>query len=197
MLTEMEVAVTQPNILLVIVVAVIVGLAVTVLGRWYLPRHRSRQLRERFGPEYDRVVNEQGNVRKGEGVLEWRAKKRERLRIVPLSSAVRSDFGNRWTRVQSRFVDDPRGAVADADQLVMEVMHARGYPMADFDQQAELISVDHPTIVQNYRAAHEIALRHSRGQTSTEDLRKAIVHYRSLFDELLEDSLPKQKEAQG
>ena len=193
----MEVAVTQPNILLVIVVAVIVGLAVTVLGRWYLPRHRSRQLRERFGPEYDRVVNEQGNVRKGEGVLEWRAKKRERLRIVPLSSAVRSDFGNRWTRVQSRFVDDPRGAVADADQLVMEVMHARGYPMADFDQQAELISVDHPTIVQNYRAAHEIALRHSRGQTSTEDLRKAIVHYRSLFDELLEDSLPKQKEAQG
>ena len=188
---------TQPNILLVIVVAVIVGLAVAVLGRWYLRRHRSRQLRERFGPEYDRVVNEQGNVRKGEGVLEWRTKKREQLRIVPLSSAVRSDFGNRWTRVQSRFVDDPRGAVADADQLVMEVMHARGYPMADFDQQAELISVDHPSVVQNYRAAHDIALRHSRSQASTEDLRKAMVHYRSLFDELLEDSLPKQKEARG
>jgi hypothetical protein len=130
-------------------------------------------------------------------VLEWRAKKREQLRIVPLSDAVRSDFGDRWRRVQSKFVDDPKGAVAEADQLVTEIMHARGYPMADFEQQAEIISVDHPVVVQNYRAAHDIALRHGRGQASTEELRKAMVHYRSLFDELLQDSQPERKEARG
>ena len=186
----------QPNITLVIIAVVVIA-AVAVLGWWYSRRRRTQHLRERFGPEYDRVVHEQGNLRKGEGVLEWRAKKREQLRIVPLSGAVRSDFANRWTRVQSRFVDDPRGAVADADQLVTEVMHARGYPMADFDQQSELVSVDHPAVVQNYRTAHDIALRHSRGQASTEDLRKAMVHYRSLFDELLEDSQPQRKEARG
>jgi FtsZ-interacting cell division protein ZipA len=180
----------------VVIIAVIIIAAVAVLGWWYSRRRRTQHLRERFGPEYDRVVREQGNLRKGENLLEWRAKKREKLRIVPLSSPVRADFANRWTRVQSRFVDDPRGAVADADQLVTEVMHARGYPMADFDQQAELVSVDHPTVVQNYRAAHDIALRHSRGEASTEDLRKAMVHYRSLFDELLEET-PERKEARG
>lgn len=179
----------------IVIIAVIVG-AVAVLGWWYSRRRRTQHLRKRFGPEYDRVVREQGNLRKGEGVLEWRTKKREQLRIVPLSGPVRGDFANRWTRVQSRFVDDPKGAVADADQLVTEVMHARGYPMADFDRQTELISVDHPTVVQNYRAAHDIALRHSRGQASTEDLRRAMVHYRSLFDELLEDT-PERKEARG
>jgi hypothetical protein len=187
--------VNQPNITLVIIAVVIIA-AVAVLGWWYSRRRRTQHLRERFGPEYDRVVREEG-LRKGEGVLEFRAKKREQLRLVPLSGPVRSDFVNRWTRVQSRFVDDPRGAVADADQLVTEVMHARGYPMADFDRQAELISVDHPAVVQNYRTAHEIALRHGRGQATTEDLRTAMVHYRSLFDELLEDSVPERKEARG
>ena len=187
---------TQPNIL-VVIIAVIAVLAIAVLGWWYSGRHRSQKLREHFGPEYDRVVKEQGDLRKGEGVLEWRAKKREQLRIVPLSSAVRADFGNRWTKVQSRFVDDPPGAVNEADQLVTEVMHARGYPMADFEQQADLVSVDHPAVVQNYRAAHDVAVRHQRGQASTEDLRRAMVHYRSLFDELLEDSLTQRKEARG
>lgn len=180
----------------IVIIAVIIIAAVAVLGWWYSRQRRTQHLRERFGPEYDRVVHEQGNLRKGEGVLEWRAKKREQLRIVPLSGPVRSDFANRWTRVQSQFVDDPRGAVAEADQLVTEVMHARGYPMADFDRQAELVSVDHPTVVQNYRAGHDIAQRHTRGQASTEDLRKAMVHYRSLFDELLEDT-PERKEARG
>ncbi len=180
----------------IVIIAVIVIVAVAAVGWWYSRRRRTQHLRERFGPEYDRVVREQGSLRKGEGVLEFRAQKREKLRIVPLSGPVRADFANRWMRVQSRFVDDPKAAVADADQLVTEVMHARGYPMADFDQQAELISVDHPTVVQNYRAAHDIALRHSRGQASTEDLRKAMVHYRSLFDELLEDT-PERKEARG
>jgi hypothetical protein len=99
--------------------------------------------------------------------------------------------------VQSQFVDDPKGSVSRADQLVSELMAARGYPMADFEQRVEDISVDHPVVVQNYRAAHDIALRHSRGQASTEDLRKAMVHYRSLFEELLSDSLPERKEARA
>jgi len=188
--------VNQPTTSIVIAVVVIV-LAVAVIAWLYWRKRRSGLLRERFGPEYERVVRDKGDVRKAEGVLQMRARKREELRIVPLSAAVRSDFSRRWMQVQSRFVDDPKGAVADADQLVTEIMHARGYPMADFDHQAEIISVDHPVVVQNYRAAHEIALRHGRGQASTEDLRKAMVHYRSLFDELLEDSIPQRKEARG
>jgi len=97
--------------------------------------------------------------------------------------------------VQTQFVDNPKGSVTGADQLVSELMQARGYPMANFEQRADDISVDHPVVVQNYRAAHDITLRHNRGQASTEDLRKAMVHYRSLFDELLKDSLPERKEA--
>lgn len=181
-----------------IVVAVVIVVAVLAVVGWlYSRRRRSSLLRERFGPEYERVLRDKGDVRKAEGVLEWRAKKREQLRIVPLSAPVRSDFASRWTKVQSRFVDDPKGAVSEADQVVTEIMHARGYPMGDFDHQAEIISVDHPVVVQNYRAAHDIALRHGQGQASTEDLRKAMVHYRSLFDELLQDSLPERKEARG
>jgi hypothetical protein len=181
-----------------LIIAVVVVIAVLAVVGWLFARkRRTKQLRERFGPEYDRVVRKEGDLRKGEGILEFRAKKREQLRIVPLSDAVRSDFTNRWTRVQSRFVDDPKGAVTDADQLVSEVMHVRGYPVANFEQQAEFVSVDHPVVVQNYRAGHEIALRHSQGKASTEDLRKAMVHYRSLFEELLENSLPERKEARG
>jgi FtsZ-interacting cell division protein ZipA len=180
-----------------IVIAAVVILVIVVVALLYRRKRRSGMLRQRFGPEYERVVRDKGDVRKAEGVLEMRARKREELKIVPLSAAVRSDFSKRWMQVQSRFVDDPKGAVADADQLVTEIMHARGYPMADFDHQAEIISVDHPVVVQNYRAAHEIAVRHGRGESSTEDLRKAMVHYRSLFDELLEDSIPQRKEARG
>jgi hypothetical protein len=182
----------------VIIIGAVIVIAVLALIGWlFARRRRTQQLRERFGPEYDRVVRREGDLRKGEGVLQFRARKREQLRIVPLSSAVRSDFANRWTQVQSRFVDDPKGAVTDADQLLSEVMHVRGYPVANFEQQADFVSVDHPIVVQNYRAAHDIALRHSQGKASTEDLRKAMVHYRSLFQELLEDSVPERKEARG
>src|SRR5881394_1678129 len=141
---------------LIIIVAVIV-VALAMVAWLYWRKRRSNSLRERFGPEYERVVRDKGDVRQGEGVLEWRAKKREQLRIVPLSSAQRSEFANLWTKVQSRFVDDPKGAVSDADQLVTEVMRAQGYPMADFEEQAQIVSVDHPVVVQNYRAAHDIA----------------------------------------
>jgi len=183
----------QPQAL--ILIAIIVVIAVAMIGWLYSRKRRSQRLRDRFGPEYDRVVRQEGGTRKGEGVLEWRARKREQLHIVPLSNGVRQDFVRHWSQVQSTFVDDPKGAVAQADELVSEVMRARGYPMANFAEQAEVISVDHPTVVQNYRAAHDIAVRHSRGQASTEDLRKAIVHYRSLFEELLETAAPERKEA--
>jgi hypothetical protein len=176
----------QTTITVLIIAVAVVALAVIAYLYWM--KRRSLQLKQRFGPEYDRVVQAEGNVRKAEGALESRARERERLRIVPLSPSARTEFAGRWTQTQSRFVDDPAIAVSEADGLITEVMGARGYPMADFERQAELVSVDHPKVVQNYRIAHEIALRHGRGEASTEDLRRAMVHYRMLFDELLDDN---------
>jgi hypothetical protein len=171
---------------LMIVVVVIAFLVIAVTAYLAMRKRRSLRLRERFGPEYDRVVRHEGDVRKGEGVLEFREKRRERFELRTLSPVDRSSFEQRWDEVQARFVDDPKGAVTVADSLVMEVMQARGYPVGDFEQRAADISVDHPLVVENYRSAHDIALRHNRGQASTEDLRKAMVHYRTLFQELLE-----------
>lgn len=181
--------------ILIAVIAVFIVIAVIsfVLAR----KKRSHQLRERFGPEYDRVVRKEGEVRRAEGVLEMRAQRRQKFELRPLTAAAGSEFSERWRMVQAEFVDDPKGSVSQADQLVSEVMRARGYPMADFEQRAADVSVDHPVVVENYRAAHDIALRHSRGQASTEDLRKAMVHYRSLFEELLEESFPHRKEARA
>jgi hypothetical protein len=180
---------------LLIVVLIIVVIAAAVIGYAVYRKRRSRKLREHFGPEYDRVVKNEGDIRKAEGVLEFREKRREKLQIRRLSPAERSSFMSRWNEVQSRFVDDPKGAVIVADSLVTEVMQARGYPMGDFEQRAADISVDHPVVVENYRAAREIALRHGRGQASTEDLRKAMVHYRTLSEELLDQQQPQRKGA--
>jgi hypothetical protein len=177
-----------------ILVVIIVLVGVAVIAFLLMRKRRSKMLRERFGPEYDRVVKREGNVHRGEDVLQFLTERREKLHIVPLSPSQRSEFANRWTAVQTQFVDDPVGAVSQADQLVNEVMQARGYPVGNFDQRAADISVDHPIVVENYRAAQGIALRHSRGQASTEDLRKAMVHYRSLFDDLLEEPLPERKD---
>lgn len=171
---------------LMIVVVVIAFVVIAITAYLAMRRRRSLMLRERFGPEYDRVVRHEGDVRKGEGVLEFRQKRRDRFELRTLSPVDRSSFEQRWNEVQARFVDDPKGAVTVADSLVMEVMQARGYPVGDFEQRAADISVDHPVVVENYRSAHDIALRHNRGQASTEDLRKAMVHYRTLFQELLE-----------
>jgi len=148
---------------------------------------RSQKLRERFGPEYDRVVKQEGDPRKAEGVLEFLEKRRAKFKIRPLSAADRSGFAVRWNEVQSRVVDDPRAAVTVAESLVSEVMQARGYLIGEFEQRAADISVDYPVVVENYRAAHAIALRHSAGQASTEDLRQAMVHDRKLFQELLDE----------
>jgi len=170
----------------VTIIAAIVAVAIVAIGGLLFARkRRSKILRERFGPEYDRVVRKEGDVHRGEEVLQFRATLRGKLQIVPLSPAAWTDFVHRWTRVQSLFVDDPKGSVSQGDKLVSELMQARGYPVGEFDQRAADISVDHPVVVENYRAAHDIALRRNRGQASTEDLRKTMVHYRWLFDELL------------
>src|ERR1700757_3248213 len=187
-----DVIMDQPSA--IVFVAIAVALLAGISLWLYLRHRRSLSLRERFGPEYDRVVRQEGNVRRGEGVLEFREKKREKLQIRPLSASARNDYANRWNNVQAQFVDDPEGSVAKADSLVSEVMEARGYPVADFDERVEIISVDHPVVVENYRAAHTIATNRARGQATTESLRKAMVHYRALFDDLLRDNLPERKE---
>jgi hypothetical protein len=152
------------------------ALLVGMLAAWLvLQRRRSTYLRERFGPEYERAVQQIGDRRRAETELEQREKRVEQLQIrpLPLSEA-------------RRFADDPSGAVADADRLVAGVMQARGYPVGDFEQRAADISVDHPDVVEHYRAAHRIALASERGLATTEDLRQAMVHYRALFGHLLE-----------
>jgi len=167
----------------------LVAIAVVVVAAaiWYmLRRRRSDALRERFGPEYDHTVLTTGDVGRAEASLEARARRVEALHIRPLSADEAERFGSGWRRLQERFVDDPKGAVTEADRLVGEVMHARGYPLGEFDQRVEDISVDHPNVVMNYRAARDIARRHARGEASTEDLRQAMVHYRALFSDLLE-----------
>lgn len=179
---------------LLIVLLIIAVIAVAAIVFLAVRKQRSEKLRRRFGPEYDRVVRQEGSARKAEGVLEFREKRREQFAIRPLSEADKNRFSVRWIEVQSQFVDDPRGAVTLADKLVSEVMQARGYPVAEFEQRAADISVDYPVVVENYRAAHGIALRHSAGKASTEDLRQAMVHYRTLFQELVEERHPLREE---
>ena len=165
----------------IVVAAVVV--AVIVIA-WFVGRkRRSAALQSRFGPEYARALRDKGDSAESE-LLE-RQRRVDKFSIRELSAAERERFVTDWRLVQSRFVDNPNGAVQDADQLVMHLMQARGYPMTNFEQRAADISVDHPRVVDNYRAAHEIAIRQERGQATTEDLRNAIIYYRSLFDELL------------
>jgi hypothetical protein len=183
----------QNQVLVLVVVILVIVLAAIILMA--VRKRRSAKLRERFGPEYDRVVQREGDPRKAEGVLEFREKRREKFKVRPLSSADRSSFAVRWNEVQARFVDDPRGAVTVADSLVTDAMQARGYPIGEFEQRAADISVDHPVVVENYRNAHSIATRHSAGQASTEDLRQAMVHYRALFQELLDEPRAERKGA--
>jgi hypothetical protein len=178
-----------------LVVAIAVALVAVVIIAWVVVRkQRTMRLRRQFGPEYDRAVLERG-PQHAETVLLDREKRVREFRIHELAADERERFVTEWRIVQSRFVDDPQGAVAEADLLVDRLMQARGYPTSDFEQQAADISVSHPGVVDNYRAAHQIALRHQRGEASTEDLRNAIIYYRSLFDDLLQTGLtPHKKE---
>ena len=180
--------------IIILAVAVVAVIAIAAAVWMYMQKKRTEQLRSRFGPEYERVVETGGDRRKAEATLEERQKRVEKLDIRPLANEDRQRFQQAWAREQTRFVDDPKGAVAEADRLIGEVMRARGYPVGDFDQRAADISVDHPMVVENYRTAHDIALRDRRGKASTEDLRKALVHYRALFEELLETRVAVAKE---
>lgn len=170
--------------LITLVVAIVVAFA--VIAWLYVRRRRTTtaELRERFGPEYERAVREHGSERRAEAQLADREKRVEKLKIRDLDPTERERFSGQWHSLQSRFVDDPKGAVTEADALVSALMQARGYPVADFNQRAADISVDHPQVVANYRSAHQIALRLGKGEASTEDLRTATIHYRSLFEEL-------------
>jgi len=174
-------AVSTAQIILAIAVAVLVMAGILLFVR----KRRTERLRTKFGgPEYARAVNEGGGRRQAEAGLDKRADRVESFHIRPLGPDDRARFVESWTRVQARFVDSPGGAVTEADQLLGDVMSTRGYPVSDFEQRAADISVDYPSVLENYRSAHEIALRRTRGQASTEELRQALIHYRTLFDEL-------------
>ena len=169
-------------------IAVIVGILVLAVVGWLVwQRQRSEQLRARYGPEYARTVTEVGDKRRAESELVKRQQRVEQLDIRPLSAEQQTSYLQQWRAVQTRFVDDPKSAVTEADRLVEDVMKMRGYPVTDFDQRAADLSVHHPRVVDNYRAARDIAHRHRRGEATTEDLRQAMVYYRGLFEDLLED----------
>jgi hypothetical protein len=179
-------------------VLAVVVLALIAIGAWiYTRKKQSERLVQRFGPEYGRTVDELGSRDKAESELRAREKRVEKLNIVPLSPADAERFSREWKTLQARFVDNPRGVLIEADLLVRELMEKRGYPMGDFDRRAADISVGHPAVVDHYRAAQEIAMRDQRGEADTEAMRQGIVHYRALFDELLEvrqDERAKSKE---
>lgn len=169
---------------------VLIGLVIILLiavGAWLLMRKRQSQaLERRFGPEYSRAVDEMGDRDKAEAELLARQKRVAKLKLVALSPADAQHFTEAWRGLQSRFVDNPQGVLAEADRLVRDLMQRRGYPMGDFESRAADISVDHPQVVSHYRAAHAIAELDRQGQADTERLRQAVIHYRALFAELLE-----------
>ena len=167
-------------------VSMVVAVVLLGLAAWvYTSRRRRVNLRERFGPEYERTVQAVGPAR-ADAVLQERAERVSRFNLRKITQDQADAFVREWRRIQARFVDDPAGAVGEADQLVTQVMTARGYPLEDFDRRADDLSVDHPVVVHNYRTARTLALRRQRGEAGTEELRQAVVNYRALFDELLE-----------
>jgi hypothetical protein len=177
-----DVSTTQITIVVAVAVIAVVG----ILAWFFNRRRRTERLRTQFGSaEYARAVKDGGGQRKAEAVLAERADRVEALHIRELSQGDRTRFVDSWAKVQARFVDSPGGAVTDADQLLGDVMSARGYPVGNFEQRAADISVDHPLVLENYRAAHKSALLQAQGKASTEDLRQAMIHYRTLFEEMV------------
>ena len=173
-------------VIVVIAAAVVLGVLATALRA-----RRTRQLKGRFGPEYDRVAADAPTRREAESELREREQRREQFQLRPLDQRKADQYRSRWQNLQASFVDDPAGSVVEADALIRSVMKDRGYPVEDFDTRAADLSVDHPDVVENYRIAHGIALQHERGDADTESLRTALRHYRALFEELVES---KQKE---
>lgn len=178
----------DPKIIIAIVVALLIvaGIAFAIVRK-----RQGERLKEHFGPEYERQVREAGGSRaKAEAELLKREKRVDKLDLHPLKPQERDAFSAEWQQVQADFVDDPERSIAKADALVAEVMKARGYPVDDFEQRAQDISVDHPGLVENYRSAHAIAERRAKGEANTDDLRAAFIGYRSLFDDLLKSDAP-------
>ena len=173
-----------------VIIAVAAAAAIVLAGAWMLlMRRRSNRLRSTFSSEYDRTVAETGGRRRAEQDLLEREKRREQLKIRPLSPASRERFADQWREAQAEFVDAPEEAVHDANALIEDAMSERGYPVADFEEQAAVISVDYADVVQNYRSAHRIYVAAGEGEASTEDLRRAMQHYRNLFEHLLGESV--------
>jgi hypothetical protein len=180
-------------------IAVIVVAAVIVIGAvaaWAFMQRRSSRLRSTFSSEYDRTVADTGGRREAEKELLDREKKRRELDIVPLSTAARDRYLEQWRRTQAEFVDSPEAALRNANALVEDVMDERGYPVDDFEEQAAVISVDHAGVVENYRVAHEISLAAAKGEASTEEMRRGMRHYRSLFEDLLEEAVERGRSTQ-
>ena len=176
----------------ILVLVVIVVLVAVLFGQ---RRRRTQQLQQQFGPEYQRTVARTGDQRSAEADLAARQQRRRELDIVALEPATRDRYLEAWRVTQGRFVDDPAGATQQADRLVAQVMRDRGYPVDDFEQRAADVSVDHPQVAENYRAAHAVYQANEQGLASTDDLRQAFVHYRSLFAELLDVEGDDRKEA--
>ena len=176
------------------IVLAVIAVAVLAVGWTAMRSRRSKQLQEGFGPEYERVVEETGDKRDAERELRERRDRREELDIRPLSAEARERYADEWRTVQARFVDEPDTAVREADRLVQEVMADRGYPVADdFERRAADVSVDYPDVVENFREGHRLVDEHEAGESGTEPLRQAMVHFRSLFDELLaEEPVPEE-----
>lgn len=190
-LADLEQPMNTIAILLVALIIVVIAIGVIL----YLQRRHSDAIRQKFGPEYQRTVNQLGNERKAEAELSAREERVSKLEIHTLTPEEQARFVDSWKRAQARFVDEPSQAAADADILVQDVMKARGYPVGDFDQRAADISVDHPEMVTNYRAARDIAVKNNAGKATTEDIRQAMVHYRSLFEGLLQSNGTRREEA--
>jgi hypothetical protein len=169
-----------------ILIAAAAVVLVALVAWSMLKRKRTKQLQDRFGPEYDRTTKRAESKRAAESELAARQARHEKLEIRPLSTSARQSYADRWQTVQAQFVDSPARAVASADELIQSVMDDRGYPVDDFDSRAADISVDHPEVVENYRQGHRLALKSADGEGSTEELRQAMRNYRALFDELVE-----------
>jgi len=179
--------------LIAMVATVLLLVAVFVTLRVFRAR-RTEGLRSKFGDaEYARAVKDDGSRRKAEAGLDKRTERVKEYHLQPLAAGDRARFVESWSKVQARFMDGPAGAVVEADQLLGDVMTTRGYPVGDFDQRAADISVDHPLVLENYRKAHDIAVRQTEGQATTEDLRQAMIHYRTLFEELVSESKVPEK----
>jgi hypothetical protein len=175
----------------IIVLLVIAAIVLVAIGTWYFYRRStSKRLKEHFGPEYARTVRTLNSQERAEAELKDREKRVSKYKIVSLPAPDRARYRETWMAVQGRFVDQPQAAVAEANDLVQEVMRKCGYPLANFEQSAADLSVDHPDVVENYRFACGIAERSRRDAADTEELRKALVYYRALFDDLLEDGEP-------